>query len=247
MSERAFNFGFSQKRLLLELLREPDPNRRNPNLFHASGAGGCRRQQVILRAEHSALGKRIDDLGAKQRFAEGRWSHIKWQLVLHHMGLLQRAEFVVEYAPWSVMGSPDGVLVLPWLSKNTEFLLEVKGVSDYRFGRILRTGSPEKDHIFQTHSYIQALELSNILYLYENKNTQDIKIFYQKRDIRIVQELRERFKYMNRHIKEGVLPIPDCRLEPTDIMYRYCPVRDYCKQRLKEEGIYKKYVPKEAR
>lgn len=233
MQEDPFKFSKGTRQLILRLLRQgEDPHKRDPEIFHASQAANCRRQQVAVIQHHDEWPEKALDLSGMQRTTEGRWSHVKWQAIFFQMGLLSRAEFFVYYKPWKAGGSPDGGLILPWLDKKNEFLLEVKSMSRYRFEQALRAGKPEPGHVMQTHTYIQALDLDDIVYLYENRDTQDWKIFYQKRDLTVVKNLRRRFRYMQRHIDSGDLPKPDCALVPQDPMYRWCPIRDWCKERL---------------
>ncbi len=235
MSKTALEFPPDTLKLAMQLLGSEELRDRDPNIFHASQAGECRRQQIIYLDHWREIGRRIDTIDSIRRMAEGKWSHVKWQLIFHHMGILERCEFQVRYAPWNTGGAPDGVLVLPWINDETRFLVEVKGVSDYRFGNILRTNAPEANHILQTHTYIQALDYSNIIYIYENKNTQDWKIFYQKRDIEIVKFLRKRYRYMNAFHFLDTLPPPDCTFSMTDKMYRWCPAKNFCKQNLRSD------------
>lgn len=232
LGEDPYKFNHVTRRLVLALMHGQDPRRRDPSVFHASAAGNCRRQQVIGIRYHDLLVPQEKSLDGEQRMGEGRWSHIKWQAIFSNMGLLVRAEYLVEYEPWHVMGSPDGEIRLPWLSQRDRFLLEVKSMSRYRWELAVKAGQPEMPHQYQTHTYIQATDLQDIVYLYENRDTQDWKIFYQKRDLDIVKFLRKRYRYMNYHLVEGELPKPDCTFKLSDKMYLYCPVREFCKQQL---------------
>lgn len=231
-----FKFSKSTRALINTLLKGEDPKRRDPNIFHASQAANCRRQQVAVIQHHDEFPREVLDLGGMQRTTEGRWTHIKWQAIFHQMGILEECEFFVTYKPWRAGGSPDGKLWLPWLDE-TRFLLEVKSMSKYRFEKAIRAGRPEYGHVLQTHTYLQSTDLFDIVYLYENRDTQEWKIWYQKRDLKVVKTLRKRYRYMQRHLAELELPKPDCTFKPQDEMYRWCPIKAWCKNKLKEEGV----------
>ncbi len=236
-----FTFSKSTRKLSRRLMGK-DVRLRDPEIFHASSAADCKRKQLL--AIFNPDYERRDPLAAIQRMGDGKWGHLKWQLIFHEMGLLRRSEFQVKYEPWNAGGAPDGVLILPWLSDDTEFLLEVKTVSDYRFGNILRTGKPERGHVFQTHTYIQALDLSNIIYFYENKNTNDWKYIWQERDYAIIKRLRKRYKILNRAKDSGELLKPECTFRINDEMYRFCHLKKLCINLLKEDGTWPNYNPR---
>ncbi len=244
--KRGDPFQFSQKTidLAVEILRGGEIRNRDPKIFHASAAGACRRQQILAIYHPDRI--RVDPLDAIQRMDDGKWGHLKWQMVLYEMGLLKRWEFQVRYRPWNAGGAPDGVLVLPWLDPDREFLLEIKRVSDYRFTQMLRTGAPEHGFILQTHTYIQATDLAHIIYFVENKNTNDWKIFYQRRDLEVVKYLRERYKYMNHYLLNKSVPPPDCTFQKNDKMFQYCDMKKICIDRLKKKGTWKQYGPPSA-
>jgi hypothetical protein len=239
MAGGGFTFSKDTRKLARRLLGE-DVRHRNPDIFHASAAGDCRRKQ-LLALYHPDF-ERVDPLAAVQRMGDGKWGHLKWQLTFHQMGILRESEFQVLYKPWNAGGAPDGVLVLPWLDK-TKFLLEVKTVSDRRFGEILRNNAPERSFILQTHTYIQALDLSNIIYWIENKATNDWIYFWQKRDYEVIKYLRKRYKKLNEARREGVLLKPDCTFLNKDPMYYQCHFKKLCINLLKEDGVWQKYKP----
>lgn len=246
MGKNPFVFGESSLKLAMRLMASEDIRQtsRRPDLWHASSAGSCKRQALLLRRYTDLV--RVDPLTAIQRMDDGKWGHLKWQLIFNEMGLLERCEFEVEYKPWGSGGSPDGILVLRYRDPETEFLLEIKRVSSRRFADILRTQKPEWPHVLQTHSYIQALDLSNIIYFYENKDTNDWRIFWQKRDLDVIRYLRGYYKTLNEKLEEGRISKPECTFQLKDKMYFYCPVRKICVERLKKNGLWEKYAPTSA-
>lgn len=243
MGKNPFQFSRSTLKLAMRLMASEDirQSSRRPDLWHASSAGSCRRQAVILRRYPDLV--RVDPITAIQRMDDGKWGHLKWQLILHELGLLERCEFEVEYRPWRLVGSPDGVVVLRYRDPNTRFILEIKRVSSRRFADILLTQKPEMQHIFQTHGYIQATDLSNIIYFYENKDTNDWRIFWQKRDIEIIRYLRGYYSFLNQKMDERKVPKPDCTFQRKDKMFYFCPVKKICIERLKNNGTWKRYAP----
>jgi hypothetical protein len=243
MSGKAFVFSKSARRLAMEILKSEDIRQtsRSLDFWHASSTGDCRRKQIIAKRYPDFV--RVDPLTAIQRMDDGKWGHLKWQLIFHELGLLERCEYLVHYRPWNAGGSPDGELVLRYRDPDTKFLLEIKRVSSYRFANILRTQEPERPHILQTHTYIQATDLTNIIYFYENKDTNDWRIFWQKRDLDVIKYLRRYFNYLNDYEERGKVPPPDCTFKRSDKMFLYCEYKKLCIERLKKAGLWEKYGP----
>jgi len=239
--EDPFKFEGETAGLMWDLMTSEEIRDRDPKIFHASSSSNCRRQQVLIRLGITIDLKRVDPLDAIQRMDDGKWGHIKWQLILHKMGILQRCEFKVSHTGWKAGGAPDGVILIPWLRRLGQLILEIKRVSDYRFKNIIKSQAPERSHIYQTHVYQESADIHRTAYLYENKNTNQHKIILQERDPRIVRELSRRYKYMNRWVDRKVPPKPECKLNSSDMMYRQCPVKDQCIKILKEQGLWAKY------
>jgi hypothetical protein len=130
--------------------------RRTPKYMRNSPSAGhrdfCDRQGVIAFLGYPS--DPIDDIVVLNKFADGNYGHLMWQLRLFDMGFMEaeHVEMFVRVPEWGVAGTCDGVLSVPMEGWDPRMhrdevralvnsgdvhvwgsLLEVKRMASYRF------------------------------------------------------------------------------------------------------------------
>lgn len=143
--------------------------------FHPSSLGiqhgHCARRNVyMLRGEekHGVVDPRI-----LRVFANGHAVHDRLQSAMHTMGVEFSDEVSIDLEMPPVKGHADGILV--WRDRN--ILIEIKSCSNDVFINRLKWKKPKDEHFDQANIYAYILKLDIVWIIYENKNTQEIKIF----------------------------------------------------------------------
>jgi hypothetical protein len=139
----------------------------------------------------------IENISPKVRriFNNGDHMHLRLQKYMLDAGITKpnplnkNGEWAFEVKKWRVRGSADGII------KRPEAILELKSINERGF---LTLGGPKAEHIWQGHLYMWGLGLKKIVFLYENKNSQDLREFVMDWDQETFDTVFERVKYLNR-------------------------------------------------
>jgi hypothetical protein len=148
--------------------------------FHPStlgiSVGACGRRNVYLLRGTEKHG--VTDPRVLRVFANGHGVHDRIQKVLEGMGVDARSEIVIDHAEPPIKGHADGVLT--WEERG--ILIEIKSCSDEVFVNRLKWKKPKDEHFAQANIYAYILGLDTVWVIYENKNTQETKIFEKPTD-----------------------------------------------------------------
>ena len=109
--------------------------------------------------------------------------------------------------------------------KSKYFIFEFKTETAEKFYK--RTGVDEK-HYNQAIAYSLAFQLSNILFIYENRNTLDKKAYIFEVTDEMKNNMIERLNYCNNCVKENQIPP-----KPNDTqknICNYCEYKTVCKK-----------------
>lgn len=167
--------------------------RRNDGFIHPSGVSGCLMAQYLCMNKVPA----IENIPAKVRriFNNGDHMHSRLQKYMLDAGITKpnpankNGEWPFEIKKWRVRGQTDGIIL------NPEAILELKSMNEREF---LTLGGPKAEHIWQGHLYMWGLNIKKIIFLYENKNNQDLKEFVMEWDQETFDTVFERIKYLNK-------------------------------------------------
>lgn len=148
--------------------------------FHPSSlgisVGACGRRNVYLLRGVEKQGRH--DARVLRVFANGHAVHDRIQKVLEGMGVSAKSEIAIDLPEPPIKGHADGTLV--WEERG--ILIEIKSCSDEVFVNRLKWKKPKDEHFDQANIYAFVLNLDTVWIIYENKNTQETKVFEKKAD-----------------------------------------------------------------
>ena len=148
--------------------------------FHPSILGGytgkCGRRNVYLLRSVEKRG--FIDPRIQRVFGNGHGVHDRIQKLLHTMGIDFKDETEVKTDKFGppISGHADGEA--QWEGEG--ILIEIKSCSDEVFVNRLKWKKPKDEHFDQCNIYALVLGYKKIWIIYENKNTQETKIFERK-------------------------------------------------------------------
>lgn len=178
-------------------------SRIDPGWFHPSELSTpCDR-----RLAFSFLGmpkKELSPSAKKMRiFHNGDFVHRRWQAYFRTMNILIRREVPVEVQEPPIRGHADAVIKHP--INLDPSVVEIKSINNRGFAQL--TG-PRPDHFSQVNIYMGALGIFRGHVLYENKDTQDTKIYPVRHDKTKFDQLQFRLLKIVRKIYNGEVPLP---------------------------------------
>ena len=197
--------------------------KRSDKVFSPSGATRCMRSQVIKKLGHEELP--IGDPHTLNIFEDGKWRHVKWQMIFWRMGIVESMERFVSGGRLNYGGSTDAILRIP---EHGRTVVDIKGANDTRWNEINGTGVPIPAHVVQVNIYMKLNKANLGLLWYENKNTNEVCEVQVTPDAALLKEYRTRQRFMKRHVKAGTYPPYECTLKDTDRQFRQCPSRLIC-------------------
>jgi hypothetical protein len=118
-------------------------------------------------------------------FDVGTWWHTYIQNALEKVGILKEREAAVVDPKRKINGRADGILHI----EGSDVLLEIKTMNGFQFSKLNR---PLEHHEYQASLYADILGIDNILYLYVNKDSCELKEFYIKKNNALVNEANEK-------------------------------------------------------
>jgi len=216
-----------------------------------SMANHCVRASVI-----SFLGYKqgdIEDVDILQRFDGGNFGHLRWQMYLYDMGVLDRAEVPVFAPEMGVAGTCDGVVDIPtgtWWnpaltreqvryqievekSPHWHGLLEIKEMASYRWRYNKTQGQPEPKVRWQGDIYTVAAQredprLEGMCYWFENKDTNNVLEYDLAPEEVAVNNMSSFYGVVMDHVNEGKLPARP--YEDGSRECNSCFFRDHCQR-----------------
>lgn len=192
--------------------------------FGASSRGRCPRAQIF-----GYLGmpeEKVQDPQVTNLFMDGKWRHLRWQMMGIQSGALTHVEYPYAYPKLRVAGKMDG------LNSYERFGFELKG--DRYYARSL-DGVPDK-HDLQIHTMMLATGWDTFAYIIESKETNDWREIVVHRDPKVISVVRTELEDLNEHIEDHRLPpvLPACAARQGP--YRTCPFASNCLRRDRERG-----------
>ena len=114
-------------------------------------------------------------------------------------GKVKYAEVPLADKERDIVGKADGILVF----HGVRYLLEIKSINSAGFSKL---NSAKKEHRKQAMIYARTLGVETILFLYEDKNTQNMKLFLDKVDHSLLKEVDDMRDEVELIIKSGQIP-----------------------------------------
>lgn len=152
-------------------------------------------------------------------FDIGTWSHYRWQMWGLSEGWLADIEVPVS-TDYSVSGSADGIT-------DDGAVFEFKTTNPRTFAQITKghENVPLDAHVQQVHAYMDAVNTTRAVILYEEKSFgqfAECEVFY---DSKIAEVMRHRCESMPHN---EPTPLPDC-MRNTGSAYHDCAFRKSCR------------------
>jgi hypothetical protein len=169
------------RKLDLDLEERPRPGGRlSPSMM-----GGCQRAAVFKFVKMPATSKRIDP-ETEAIFEDGNWRHHKWQSLFQDMERVLGSEVIrvisieedCEIDDLYVAGSLD---LLVEIADFGRLLIDIKGINDAGFQRVVAADAPLEKHVHQLITYLKARRINLGALLYENKNNQHWRCYLVRR------------------------------------------------------------------
>ena len=184
----------------------------------ASSLGKCQRRQ-----QFTFMGMPEMPYSAKTSsiFVNGTFMHLRWQMAGLTEGFLAQAEVPVpKDNAYRLSGTMDGVL-------HEGSILELKSTNSYGFSRVLLWG-PLFGHEEQGATYLLATGAEKVVFVYENKDTQEFKEIVKHRDELPLETIIMAVERLWEAIDRKVLAPPlDAVYEPKQPCST-CQFRDVC-------------------
>jgi len=158
---------------------------------------------------HTRMQNYFRDMG----ILEGQWickaCRREWKgLAGHcpHCGADTRAQKYdeIDFKKGWMIGACDGVVSLA----DRRICIELKSINTRDFSTLKK---PLEKHIEQGNCYMWALDIPECAFIYEDKNTQEIKIFIERQDDKIVKAILKRIDtYVKDFWEKKILPPREC-------------------------------------
>lgn len=202
---------------------------RNRNVFSPSGATNCARRQVIDKHSNLVSLDYIDP-HLQLVFDDGRWRHLRLQMMLWKMGIVKSAEEFRTLGELEYGGSTDVVVELVVRGQKTLVIVDFKGSHASQWNQIATTGKALPKHVLQVAIYCYLHpDVTQGLILYDNKNTQDLFEILVKPSPKLIARAVKRQKYMKRYVEHKAFPQEECNVgDSSDRRYTGCPQRLNC-------------------
>jgi hypothetical protein len=134
-------------------------------------------------------------------FDNGHAVHDRLQGYLSEIGILIQTEVPVENKEYEVKGHADGVIEI----NGVKGILEIKSMNANQF---FSSYEPKPEHLIQVNVYMFCIGIPKACLLYECKDNQELKEFYIKQDLNVLNPVLEKIKCVQECIKR--------KKEPTD-------------------------------
>ena len=206
---------------LIDRLMKPRGTR--VGTFTGSQAGTCERYQMFNYIGLPQLGK-VDPI-LINRFMDGTWRHVRWQIILPKA--IPGLEVEVRVDSPMFRGAFDGVHF------DERWGMEIKGTR--MFGRMIREGVFDA-HQMQASRYWQAAdedpnlpELTKFSFFYEDKVSNNYREIVVKRDAQLDRFVQAELRRLRDAATNYELPpvIPECVRGRGEI-FNECPYSDRC-------------------
>ena len=188
--------------------------------FHASSAGMCPRW---LQLQGNAIVSDRPDAKLQRIFDNGKWTHLRYHDYFAKSGALIKHEVPIklEFDGFIVVGSADFVI------KNAQgnlFIIELKTINAKGFEELFSSGH-KKEHFEQWNIYSKGLDIKDGVIVYENKDSQELKMFPVKYSPEIFDKSIGVFRLIAECNKKGIV-VP----KPDKCLNQYCRAKQYCRE-----------------
>lgn len=218
------------KDLILQIMKDAwVGNEDRSGRFGASSRGKCQRAQMWTFMGMPS--RRIIEPETFNLFNDGKFRHLRWQVMAVQSGACTHAEYPLTYKKYRMTSSVDA------LNSEEQFIFELKG--DRHMARLLdAAGGVVNEHNLQIHSMFLMTGWDKAAYVMEDKATQDWREIIVRRDPNVIAEVRKELEELNEHVENRTLPEPLAACQAKEGPYRTCPFAGPCIERWKVGNHY---------
>ncbi|HIJ98106.1 TPA: PD-(D/E)XK nuclease family protein [archaeon] len=125
---------------------------------------------------------------------------------------------------FEISGRIDNLVLVK--SSGKEVLVEVKSTGDLGFVM----SEPKRENVMQLQLYMHVLGIHDGVLLYIDKRNLQSQMFTVPYDKKFSEEVIEKFKKLDKHLREDKLPDPEARIFRNDMgwMCKRCEYRERC-------------------
>lgn len=190
---------------LYEAMNRPMPRAGgvySPSSLH----GACERMLFyrMSKVKQSNPNAGNPDAKTQRIFDCGSFWHWYMQTKLYRSGHLEQAEVPIEDAKRKIKGHGDGILKFD----AERFLFEIKTMNSYGFAALR---APLEKHINQASIYAKTLGLKRIIFLYINKDNQELKEYIVNVDDKSVESSYKVIDRVDKAVVNKVAPERICK------------------------------------
>lgn len=230
MNDEGTDLADDTKDLILQIMQAAfAANSDRSGRFGASSRGKCERAQMWTYL--GMPGRRIIEPETLNLFNDGKFRHLRWQVMLVQSGAATHAEYPLSYKKYRMTSSVDA------LNAEERFLFELKG--DRHMARLLNAeGGVVPEHNLQIHSMFFMTGWDTASYVMEDKSTQDFREIIVRRDPAIIAKVKNELERLNEHVEHRTLPEPLASCQSKEGPYRTCPFAAPCIERFRAGNTY---------
>jgi len=202
--------------------------------FYVTDAGKCPR---AVWFGFKKFPKKDKDPRVMRVFENGDYTHMRIMSSLFSIGAVKAIELALENE--LVRGRCDGIVVI----NNEPYVLELKSINSFAFKKLER---PKPDHIKQLMLYLHYFKIQRGIFLYENKDTQELKEYMMTYDQKMAESIVQDFHTLKHFIESNTLPPVPMGLEEWEC--RFCDYSEEClkRQNASKAESLKKPLPEKA-
>lgn len=203
-------------------LNQVDTARPPDQHFHPSGVAGVHTQCVRYLTYTLYKRPRGKNISSKlQRiFDVGKDMHIRYQNMFKEMDILVAMEVPVHNELPPIKGNADAIILKPYTKER--HVAELKTINSQSFRALIK---PKFDHLIQVNLYMLLLNIFRGIVLYENKDTQEFKVYEVEYDTDLITPLMERMVVAHGYFQVRRLPPMTEKIE----LCPSCPFVEECK------------------
>lgn len=193
-----------------------------PGWFRSSGLHFCHRRQVYAFKGTPQAGI---ETKLAQIFADGRYRHLRWQVMLLSAGILSEVEVGWRIPELHMSGTMDGVGELD----GERWGFELKGANDNTYRYVATFDAPKAEHLLQVGAYFLGNpDIDRFSLVYENKNSNEYREFVVSRDDAPVDKVKDALSTLNFYLDTSTMPpvLEECQQRTG--AYRSCPFATTC-------------------
>lgn len=178
--------------------------------FWISDAGKCPRQ---IWFSCKGYPKKPAEARVQRIFEHGNHTHMRIMSVLFSLGLVTACEVEIPSNEF-IHGRADAIISLD----GEIYVIEIKSISSFKF----KKDEVDSDHVKQLQLYLHFFKIRKGIFIYENKDTQELRELIVEYDEKLANQLLNSFSQLKEKVEKNEIPAI-----PSDLEKWRCEYCDY--------------------